>query len=320
MKIKYGGKSEACHEREEWVKWGKEAGMRKVITLFFFAFLLSGAVEKPEGYRIEVTKGKGLYEGEVRFGSPDGRVVKVLEWEEHRTEKEGDVWHTHGRCIADVHEGKGLVLDRLFSIRVHYPPGVERDMPEEGERWDYSLVLYRADGREVWRKSFRVYPGDDLLTTYYWRVGFSSDGNVFFVYYRDSAGVCNIEVYDTLGRMVSRGSYVHDLSGIEISSDGKIVGAETLKKIGDRYYRHLFFVDVETGRTKLVKAEGEINGKRWTGYFILSSTPKPPPSGKIRIVVDPHLPIPGGGVKTKDVSFDEIPSDLSVLFEEGGEK
>jgi len=25
----FGGKSEACHEREEWVKWGKEVRMRE---------------------------------------------------------------------------------------------------------------------------------------------------------------------------------------------------------------------------------------------------------------------------------------------------
>ncbi|RKZ24787.1 hypothetical protein DRQ20_06370 [bacterium] len=298
--------------------------MRKVITLFFFAFLLSGAGEKPEGYRIEVVKDtlrEGSYvrveDKEIRFISPEGKVVKTVKlgvesW------KEGKVWYLRRVEVDDTLSMKGLILIGVALSKSDYSPDVPGAM-ETYECWDYEVEVMDFSGEVRFRKSFRTYCSEDP-TCAYWLGRFSKEGNAVMFYYRDSLDNVHIEVYDMDRHRLAEAQYDQEMWDIQISPDGKIVGAETLKKIGDRYYRHLFFVDVETGRTKLVKAEGEINRKRWTGYFILSSTPKPPPSGKIRIGVDPHLPIPGGGVKTKDVSFDELPSDLSVLFEEGGEK
>ena len=35
--------------------------------------------------------------------------------------------------------------------------------------------------------------------------------------------------------------------------------------------RHLFFLDVETGKTKIMKAEGKINDRKWSVSFGLES-------------------------------------------------
>ncbi|MEN3045516.1 MAG: hypothetical protein ABDH49_00790 [Candidatus Hydrothermales bacterium] len=49
-----------------------------------------------------------------------------------------------------------------------------------------------------------------------------------------------------------------------ISPNGKIIGGYISKEMGGKWIRHLFFLDVETGRTKVVRAEGKINGRKWS--------------------------------------------------------
>ncbi|MEO0293962.1 MAG: hypothetical protein ABIN61_07065 [candidate division WOR-3 bacterium] len=119
---------------------------------------------------------------------------------------------------------------------------------------------------------------------------------------------CDITVLDTLGKEIisySFGSMI-ETGALQISPDGKIFGARTYKKdVGEC----LFFLDVETGRTKVVKAVGEVKGKKW------SASPS--------LLKDKKIHLSGGWhhidkAQSAITSFDEIPSDISTLF--GGEK
>jgi len=99
---------------------------------------------------------------------------------------------------------------------------------------------------------------------------------------------------------------------IQMAPDGKIVGATVYRfsKGENRLIRHLFFLDVETGRTKVVKAEGEENGKKWSASVDLRD------GKKIGLIGGWHH------IKTAqsaEVSFNEIPDNLSTLFNQGGE-
>jgi hypothetical protein len=87
---------------------------------------------------------------------------------------------------------------------------------------------------------------------------------------------------------------------MQISPDGKIFGATTFREKGERV---LFFLDVETGRTKIVKAEGK--GWRISGF--------PLNDKKIELVLHEYP-------KKWVLTFDELPEDLSNLLQEGGEK
>ncbi|RKZ25431.1 hypothetical protein DRQ20_05185 [bacterium] len=95
----------------------------------------------------------------------------------------------------------------------------------------------------------------------------------------------------------------------EISPDGKIVGAVVYPiKDGKSLGKYLFFLDVETGRTKLVKAEGKKGERKWSASFDLRENKK--------------IGLNGGWWDIKiaqsvETTFDELPSDLSVLFEQG---
>lgn len=85
--------------------------------------------------------------------------------------------------------------------------------------------------------------------------------------YRSTDGLYNLVVLDETGKEVSKAAYSQMFSGIEISPDGKMVGAEVYLQDGDTSLKHLFFLDVDTERTKTVRAEGA----DWMGGFVLSS-------------------------------------------------
>ena len=266
------------------------------------------------GYRIEVVKEKlrgGENEEEIRFVSPEGNVVKTIESYNYKTsvsEANGQ-WNTEIDHVEAISGNKNAVLIWECQYSTGYnPQGKEGP---HGDRRQYTVELLNARGETAFKKDFEVYhPGS--LAIPFWETGLSKDGSTVFVFYGDESDTFHIEIYDRNGVKLAEAEHANDFYGnMEISPDGKIFGANTYKEgLG----KCMLFLDVDSGRTKFVKSSGE----DWRGYFVLSSTPVLPRSGMVRLGWQPfgekYDKIPGGGVKTRDVSFDEIPSTLSNLF------
>jgi hypothetical protein len=305
----------------------KGISIRSIITAIIPALCLvslAGAEEKKEntqeGYRIEVvvdtiqtTPCIKTQQKEIRFICPKGEVIKRLEkyWYKTSVIREDDAWLTEVKHIEDYPDNMNAVLLWTCKYLTSYDPRGKEG--PHGRVRNYVIELLNDKGTTVFTREFDAYhPGAAAIP--FWKTELSKDGSAVYVYYRDSLDIFHVEIYERTGKLLAKATYPNEFNAdMQISPDGKIFGATTFKEgIGEC----LFFFDVETGRTKVVKAEGE----GWNAYFILSSSPIPPKSGKIRIGFDPHKNIPGGGVKTKEVVFNEIPDDLSTLFLQGGER
>jgi hypothetical protein len=263
------------------------------------------------GYRIEVAKEKlraGESNEEIRFISPEGNVVKSIPFS-YSANKVGDLWHIKSTNLEAVSEDRNKVIISEMSSETRYNPEKLTDYPGyEGEIWDFSVSLMNDRGEVKFAKRFKTYPGDDP-TASYWKTLFSKQGNSVLFFYRDSGHVFHVEVYDTKGNKLAEASNENYLRNLQIAPDGKIVGAGTEEKVGKAWLKHLFFLDVETGKTKIAKAEGEVNGKRW------SASPSLLKNKKIYLSGGWHYIEKAQSVIT---SFNEMPSDLSILF--GGER
>jgi len=301
--------------------------MATIIGLIACFYAQNMGNKPEEGYRIEVAKETvqtasyvKTKEKEIRFISPEGKVLKILPY---------DTWEEKSKIILSPNLRYLIKKDEIVRLS-------EEEVKKAQEREELfssrlSLLKFHfinAMGKVKWSKEFVIEGvGDEVFCPYF--LSISGDGsrivfskNHSISYYKDK---CLIVVYDTLGNEVISFWLNHYVeSKPEISQDGKIVGAEVYfppeGSNTSMTVKHLFFLDVETGRTKFVKAEG----KGWRGYFILSSTPFPPQNKQVRLGWQPldkkYDKIPGGGVKTRDIAFDEIPDDLSTLFEQGGER
>jgi len=258
--------------------------------------------EGDKGYRIEVSEEKlrGGKEGKIRFVSPEGDVLKNIRLD-YSMSITGDLWHIESTNLEAISEDKSKVIISEKTRNSMYNPEELTDYPGyEGEIWNYTIKLMNSMGEVKFIKQFKTYPGNDP-TASYWKTLFSKQGNTILFFYRDSTHVFHIEVYDMKGNKLAETSFENYLRNLQIAPDGKIVGAETEKKVGKAWLRHLFFLDVETGETKLVKAEGK--GWRVSGF----------PQGGKKIELTLHeYP------KSYILSFDELPKDLSTLF--GDEK
>ena len=274
--------------------------------------------EDKNGYRIEVVGEKlrgGEKEDEIRFISPEGNVVKTIEkyWYKKNVRESDQEWNTEINHVAGIPEKKNTVLLWKGEYSTDYDPrGLEGP---HGKKHQYTVELLNKKGETAFRKKFTAYPHGQL-TMPFWETDISKDGSTFYVFYEDSLEVFHIEIYDATGKKLAEAESPDDFYGgmqMQIAPDGKIFGARIYKKnVGEC----LFFLDVETGETKIVKAEGEVKGEEWSARFILSSFADPnlPPKGKIWLSV---------AVSPKNkwfgyLTFDEIPSDLTALF--GGEK
>jgi len=290
------------------------------LIIFLIGFALFGASRAPEeSYRIEVVKDTiqkaqrvETIPKEIRFISPGGKVVKTIEksWYKTSVREENGVWSTEVEHVENILENAVLLWKCEYKTP-YDPRGRGKPSPV---KHNYTVEVLNKKGETVLKKEFQVYPlGMPAIP--YWSTGISKDGSTVYVYYRDSSDVFHVEVYDTTGKKLTETSYPHEFNAdMQISPDGKIFGAKTFKKdVG----KCLFFLDVETGRTKVVKAEG----KGWRVWFsLLTQIPtsegyKYLPSKYVNIWWKIH-----GEKGRKIISFDEIPDDLSTLFKKGGEK
>ncbi len=255
-----------------------------------------------KGYRIEVGKVKlrGEERKEIRFISPDGNVVKTLEkyWYKENVSKTKGKWITEINHVAGVAEKKNAVLLWECKYSTNYDPrGKEGPY---GLKKDYKVKVLNSRGEESLFESFTAYPTGALAIPF-WSTGISRDGSTIYVYYRDSSDVFHVEIYDTMGKKLASATYPHEFKAdMQISPDGKIFGAETFKK-GEG--KHLFFLNVETGETKLVKAEGDKDGGKWNVIIARLADNK-------RIVLWDNEGIRG----SVTINFDELTDDITSRF------
>lgn len=314
--------------------------MKKFIKICILIFLGLGinygqeVKEKTKRYQIEIVnpvfhKGSNilLKEGEIRFILiSENKIIKRISFatggEEGSGNKIGvypkDYYRSDWQVIY-------LPLNKKYLIYVQ-----EITRKERKGRPAVRFSYINMKGEKKWSKEyeaiyvFKENLGKEGEFSYYFAI--SKDGNrILFVRALEKEREtpypeypAEVLVLDTLGNEIAKSKIPPYFEGdIQISPDGKIVGAtiEQLIKDDKLLGRHLFFLDVETGRTKIVKAEGE----RWlVGYAFHPYMGTPP--GKISIGIGIYEDVKKmkwiKGIQ-KYLSFDEIPEDLSILFKEG---
>ncbi len=293
-------------------------GLIKTMFILSIGFIWAQEGKKEEkGYRIKVVMEKDKYQierpKEVHFVSPDGKIVKKIKYSWSSIVKKGNKWLVEAKRVEGVTER--IVLYCTERYISSYDP-IKYAASILNRKLNCTVKILNSKGVVYFKKEFQVYePAEIGIFT--WDAGLSWDGSTIYVCYRDSSdwvqNKYNIEVYDTTGKQLARAN-ISQVDEVQISPDGKIVGAILWFPTGAPEYRavkHLFFLDVETGRTKMVKAEGEINGRKW------SCAPDVRRNKKIGLIGgwhDIHI------AQSAETSFDELPDNLSILFERGGKK
>lgn len=293
-----------------------------VIVVALCLVSLAGAEEKEENtqedYRIEVrmdtietTPCLRVQEKEIRFISPNGKTIKTLPY---------GTWQER-RYITVSPNGKYLVKTEDTPAEWKKDSlGQPIKMSEAKVRFSY----VDAKGKTKWNKEIEIiYPleqaDEDDAIPYFFMVSKNGDRIVFVKgldggFTRPDLG-SNLIVFDALGREVAsilNVPFIESRAYLGLAPDGKIVGAEVypagnLRKWGGK--RHFLFLNIETGRTKIVKAEGEVNGRKWSASFSLRK------DEKIYLYGGWHDKV----AQSAMTSFDELPDDLSVLFQQRGE-
>lgn len=239
-------------------------------------------------YRIEVEKDNEDHEVLVKFISPEGKTIKTISPDKAITAK----------------SGKSLIHQSGYS-----------ESPDFSYA-EYDRELMNAKGEVKWHKSWKNYPeyGVDPEAGWSgWFEGIADNGERSYITYRSTEGAYNLVVLGENGEELARTSYPEIISGIEISPDGTIVGANVQVLSAGRRWKHLLFLEVSTGKTKLLRAED----KNWGGGFILSSG-EPLIPGKIIIEFwernNPKI------YPWIYVEFDNLPDEIVKLVQIYGEK
>ncbi|TET29166.1 MAG: hypothetical protein E3J70_07720 [Candidatus Heimdallarchaeota archaeon] len=284
-----------------------------IVVIWLTAGLFAQDIEDKtqDSYRIETVR-EGNGPKEIRFISPDGDIVKVLpvkKVEYLKSKEPGKEIMNWSEVLVSQNSRFALQIECSELVDAEYKMAISND---SNLRFSY----INAEGKVLWRKNFVVWHEGPGWMTYGYKISHNGESILFF----RSKELDYIEfeteiyVFDTLGNKLTQVTYNSLIEGNEISPDGKIVGVVVFKDKDGKIGRHLFFLDVETGRTKVVKARGE----RWKGSFVLSSSTEPPESGKVRLIWQPYgeeYQVPGGGLKMKDILFDSLPDDLSTLLD-----
>ena len=268
------------------------------------------------GYKIKVmldtvhekdyvkTQGK-----EVRFISPSGQIARKIILE-YKIWKKGKYWYENRKYVEDTIPDNTLILVTDFSRKLETDPRTLWEDYYEGTDWVYRVNVFDSHGKMRFSSTFKTFPDNDPTMTN-WQAKFSGNGNSLLVYYKDSISHVHIEMYDLNGKLLAQASNDQDLMQIIIAPDGKLVCARTAKTVNGTVIQHIFILDVETGRTKILRAEGEKNKRKWSIHAF-------PLANK-------RIQICGGwrqieSAQSVDTNFDEVPDDLSTLFSEGSRK
>jgi hypothetical protein len=256
-------------------------------------------------YRVEVIEEQlrgGENKEEIRFVSPEGNVVKSIPYGTGQQ-----------KLNFRVSPASNFVVNtRVEDLNEAEAKEIRGQMKLGSGKVDKLNIVYIDNtGKEEWVKAFIVESvGSETFPSY--GIEFSKDGSRIVFYKNHKLGYssyrCDITILDTLGREIFSHSVNNMIEGgLQIAPDGKIVGAPIYKDSG----KHLIFIDVETGETKIVKAEGE----GWEAWFSLLS--QFPTNEGYRNLRSKHIDLwwEKEGVEGNNVlPFDEIPSDISTLF------
>ncbi len=271
--------------------------MRKIILIICGIMLMSGNFAMAENnkvakstatakkdYKIVIEKDKVGRQVKVKFVSPEGKEIKKLSPKKTIVSK----------------NGRKAIYKNAETINI------------EKRTIEYKRSLLNSQGGVVWEKRWKNHPismdPEDGFSG--WFEGISDNAENSYFTYRDESGVYNLIIIDKNGKEIAKAEHAEMFWNIEISPDGKIVGAETSVLINKKHYKHLFFLEVDTGKTKLVKTEG----KGWQGGFILSSG-GPLILEKILLwfekIGEPN------SYKRVYIKFRDLPENLSELFQKG---
>lgn len=240
-----------------------------------------------KAYRIEVEKDGVGVPLKVNFISPDGKTIKTM--------------FPDKTIIAQ--SGKSLIHQSGY-----------RESPDFDYE-EYDRELMNAKGEVKWRKSWKNYPeyGVDPEAGWSgWFEGIADNGERSYITYRSTDGVYNLVVLGKNGEELARISYPEMISGLEISPDGKIVGANVEVLLAGRRWKHFLFLDVDTGKTKIVRAENQ-TGYGQSSLHTLTETREGPQPLKSRQITLYWLDASGAS-KDNVVTFDSLPDDIHELF------
>ena len=251
----------------------------------------SGPVKKD--YRIEVkkdTEGRPL---RIRFLSPENRVIKDFS-------PEG----------VKVSDNQSYLVYKSTSH-------VIKDMSFSGGYVEKERILYNPEGEKKWTKIYRSYPvafDEELGDPSFGDEGISGNGERIYFNFRDEQGKYCVVVYDTEGKERAKGCAENGLNDIQISPDGKLMAASTVRD-GIAY---IFFLDVDDGKVKFVKAQNDAgHGGAYPHAVVKTKNGNIPLPGYITIYWD----YKSGGVSGMEtLRYIDLPEDISTLFPEKGKR
>lgn len=258
----------------------------------------------------------------VKFIS-NGKERKQIT-ETGKIERIGDKWRREALTIEGVTEDNKFVLVGRIKSEHDYDPSQERDSAAPGEYWDEEVQILNADGEIAFQKNFRIYPGEDLLTTSYWKSEFSKEGTHFYVYYKDEKGGSNIEIYNVNGKELAQGHAPGDIQDLNITPEGRfIVGYfYSNDEKSNQIVKSIFLLDSKTNRQKNLLASGVIAGKEWGASFIVFNPNPKNPKEKVWVSVGFRKKSPAEkSIRWEGyLGFDDAPLNLADLLSLGKEK
>jgi len=247
----------------------------------------TGAYAK--SHHIEIEKNKDGVPIKVKFVSPDGKRIKSLLFND----------------VIIAGSGKSLIYQASYSTH--------RDMGYD----EYERELFNAEAKIQWRKRWKSFPGyesgydEEQGMISGWFEGISYNGERSYVTYLSSAGIYNLVVISETGKELARAESTELLYDIAISPDGRIVASKLPLGSGNHEYQRILFLDVDSGKTKVVKVEGE----NWEGEFNVSSR-DPLLFGKILLSYQEK--VKPNSYKRFYVKFDDLPEDIRALVQNKG--
>lgn len=251
-----------------------------------------GPVEKStkaikKDYRVEEELDRNGDRLRVKLVSPDNRVLKTFAPDD----------------LTVAKSGKYLLHQSAYRAQ------------EDKGYLEKEKTLYSVKGEKKWTRTFRSYPAswDPEVGDPSWgSAGISDNGDRIYFNWRDEQGNYCVGVYSDTGKEVAKACRPNALYNIEISPDGKLVGAETYLQSVNSNIKHLLLLDVTSGITKLMRGENS------SGYASSSLHTQirtkdgyvPLKTGEITI----YWHYPSGATGDKVVRFSELGEDVSSLF------
>lgn len=186
-------------------------------------------------YRIERQEERGM--SRIRILSPEGKVLRNFAFGDVRMAKSGRYLLHQSTYAAYENKGYTETVNNFYTVK----------------------------GEKKWTKTFRSYPASwdpEMLDPSMGQEGLSDNGDRSYYNWRNEDGKYCMAVYDEVGKELARTCVDTGLYKIEMSPDGKLLAAETYVLANEQNVKHWLFVEVDTGKIRLVNAEIVNGGAR----------------------------------------------------------